>query len=57
MAKNSVVTTDIVVRLADGVYDYTVDYLSKVCKVDVLESMYFAERVQSAVEGLLDNVR
>jgi hypothetical protein len=57
MAKNSGVTTDMVVRLADGVYDYTVDYLSKVCKVDVLESVHFAEQVQSAVEGLLDNVR
>lgn len=57
MAKDSVVTTDMVVRLADGVYDYTVDYLSKVCKVDILESAHFAEQVQSAVEGLLDNVR
>lgn len=57
MAKNSAVTTDMVVRLADGVYDYTVDYLSKVCKVDILESVHFAEQVQSAVEGLLDNVR
>ena len=57
MAKASVVTTDMVVRLADGVYDYTVDFLSNVCEVDVLESVHFAEQVQSAVEGLLDNVR
>lgn len=57
MAKNSDVTTDMVVRLADGVYDYTVDYLSEVWKVDILESMHFAEQVQSAVEDLLDNVR
>ena len=57
MAKGSVVTTDMVVRLADGVYVYTVDYLSKVCEVDALESEHFAEQVRSAVEGLLDNVR